>query len=227
MANSRFVVLDTETTGLDVQEGHRVIEIGCVAVENFQVTNDTFHRYLNPECAIDSEAEKVHGLTSAFLKDKPVFSEVASDFLDFIRGSELVIHNASFDVQFLNNELLLNGFEERVDAICTVVDSLEVAREKHSLQYNNLDALCKRYNIDTTERQKAHGALTDAKLLARVYVSMTAGEVGLFNEQDALVSQVPLTVADSTYERRNVVIVRATEEEVSQHDSYMASLAPN
>lgn len=227
MANSRFVVLDTETTGLDVQEGHRVIEIGCVAVENFQVTNDVFHSYLNPECAIDSEAEKVHGLTSAFLKDKPVFSDIASDFLDFIRGSDMVIHNASFDVQFLNNELLLNGFEERIDSICSVVDSLEVARKKHSLQYNNLDALCKRYNIDTTERQKAHGALIDAKLLARVYVSMTAGEVGLFNEQDALVAQVPLSVTDSVYEREHVLIVRATEEEIAVHESYMDSLAAN
>ncbi len=225
MANNRFVVLDTETTGLDVLEGHRVIEIGCVAVENFQVTDEIFHSYLNPECSIDSEAEKVHGLTSSFLQDKPVFTDIATEFLEFIRGTELVIHNASFDVQFLNNELQQNGFEERVDEICTVVDSLEIARKKHSLQYNNLDALCKRYNIDTADRQEAHGALIDAKLLARVYISMTAGEVGLFNEQDAMAGQVPLTMADSVYERKHVVVVRATLDEASIHESYMAELA--
>ena len=227
MALSRFIALDTETTGLEVQEGHRVIEIGCVVVENFQLTEETFHTYLNPERDIDPEAEKVHGLSESFLRDQPFFANVAVSFLDFVRGTELVIHNASFDIGFLNNELQLIGFKESIDDVCKVVDSLEVARKKHSLQYNNLDALCKRYNVDSTARADAHGALIDAQLLARVYIKMTAGEVGLFAEEDALKSSVPLSVADSAYERRNLVVVRATQSEIESHEAYLRSIAPS
>lgn len=224
MSANRFLVLDTETTGLDVHEGHRIIEVGCVEVENFQVTETVFHSYVNPEREIDSEAVKVHGLTLSRLADEPVFAEIAEDFLSFVRDNEIVIHNASFDIPFLNNELRLCGYEERVDQICNVVDSLEIAGRKHARQYNNLDALCRRYNVDTASRDDAHGALVDARLLARVYIKMTAGEVGLFNESEPTTSEDVTFVDKSFFERRTPVIVRATADEVAAHDEYVRNL---
>lgn len=224
MSAKRFLVLDTETTGLDVYEGHRIIEVGCVEVNNFQVTETVFHSYLNPEREIDSEAIKVHGLTRSRLAKEPVFAEIAEDFLNFVRDNEVVIHNASFDIPFLNNELKLCGYEERVDQICKVVDSLEIAGRKHARQYNNLDALCKRYNVDTASRDDAHGALVDARLLARVYIKMTAGEVGLFDESESQVGQDETLVDESVFERRTPVIVRATADEVAAHNEYVRAL---
>ncbi|MCY3884963.1 MAG: DNA polymerase III subunit epsilon [Gammaproteobacteria bacterium] len=224
MSAKRFLVLDTETTGLDVHEGHRIIEVGCVEVDNFQVTETVFHSYLNPEREIDSEAIRVHGLTLARLAKEPVFAEIAEDFLRFVRDNEVVIHNASFDIPFLNNELKLCGYDERVDQICKVVDSLEIAGRKHARQYNNLDALCKRYNVDTASRDEAHGALVDARLLARVYIKMTAGEVGLFDESEPTIDQHETMVDYSFFERRTPVIVRATAEELEAHNECVRTL---
>lgn len=224
MSARRFLVLDTETTGLDVDEGHRIIEVGCVEVDNFQITGKEFHSYVNPEREIDPEAQKVHGLTLDRLSKEPVFTEIADEFLEFVRDSEVVIHNASFDVPFLNHELRLSGCDERVEHICKVVDSLEIAGRKHSRQYNNLDALCKRYNVDTSTREEAHGALVDAKLLARVYIKMTAGEVGLFGDGESSETQTEVTVETTVIERENPVVVHATADEIALHEDYMRTI---
>ncbi|MCP5180307.1 MAG: DNA polymerase III subunit epsilon [Pseudomonadales bacterium] len=176
----RQVVLDTETTGLEAERGHRVIEIGAVEVVNRRVTRRHFHVYLNPERDIDPGAQEVHGLSAEFLADKPHFAEITEAFLDFITGAELIIHNAAFDVTFLDYELsLLPGGTRRIRDICTVTDSLAIARDKHPGQRNNLDALCRRYGVDNSARE-LHGALLDAEILADVYLAMTGGQVALF-----------------------------------------------
>ena len=180
----RQVILDTETTGLDVHEGHRVIEIGCVEVINRRRTSNTWHQYINPERSIERGAEEIHGITSADLVDKPVFKDVSGSFLEFVRGAELIIHNAEFDVGFLNNELSLAGRSEDVGELCEVVDSLLLARRLHPGQRNSLDALCRRYGVDNSARN-LHGALLDAQILADVYLAMTGGQgsLGLEEEQ--------------------------------------------
>ena len=172
----RQVVLDTETTGLEVSQGHRVIEIGCVEIVNRRLTGRHFHQYINPERDIDPGAIEVHGISNEFLADKPTFHRVAAAFLAFIEGAELVIHNASFDVGFLDSEL------KRVDAVapgvggrCRVVDTLLMARDRHPGQRNNLDSLCQRYHVDNSSRE-LHGALLDAEILADVYLAMTGGQ---------------------------------------------------
>ncbi len=224
MPASRFIVIDTETTGLDVRDGHRIIEIGCVAVDNFQVTGDSFHRYLNPECAIDPQATVVHGLRDQDVRNAPVFAEVAEEFLDYIRASEIVMHNASFDLEFLNEELRKAGHKQRIEDLCNVVDSLEIAQKKHGLQQNNLDVLCKRYNVDNVKRQEAHGALVDAELLAHVYIKMTAGEVGLFNVDAETESANAETLSIKNYARSNVIVVKSTPEELERHRAYLEEI---
>lgn len=176
----RQVVLDTETTGLSPSEGHRVIEIGAVELLNRRLTGQHFHHYLQPDRKIDPGAEEVHGISNEFLTDKPRFGDVAAEFLDFIAGAELVIHNASFDVGFLNAELarLEGGDFQRIDAVCTVLDTLPLARRLHPGQRNTLDALCRRYGVDNSGRS-LHGALLDAQILADVYLAMTGGQVTL------------------------------------------------
>ncbi len=175
----RQVVLDTETTGLESAEGHRVIEIGCVEVVGRRLTKRHFHVYLQPDREIDAGAIEVHGITNEFLADKPRFAEVAAEFMEFIRGAELVIHNAAFDVGFLNHELRRLGAEwGTIEAQCTVLDTLRLARDLHPGQKNNLDALCKRYGIDNA-RRVYHGALLDAEILADVYLAMTGGQTSL------------------------------------------------
>ena len=175
----RQIVLDTETTGLEVSLGHRIIEIGCVELENRRVTDKHWHFYINPEREIDSGAFDVHGISSEFLQDKPKFAEIGDDFLSFIKGAELIIHNAPFDIGFLNHELSLLGEPRRsVEDHCRVRDTLLLARQKHPGQKNNLDALCKRYEIDNSHRS-VHGALLDARILADVYLFMTGGQTSL------------------------------------------------
>jgi len=175
----RQIILDTETTGLEPRLGHRIIEIGCVEVIDRRVTGNRYHQYINPERDIDEGAEEVHGISTAFLADKPVFADVADDFLSFIRGAELVIHNAPFDVGFIDYELtLLNQQQNHVANICTVLDTLVLARKMHPGQKNNLDALCKRYDIDNSQRD-LHGALLDAEILAETYIAMTGGQTTL------------------------------------------------
>ena len=172
----RQVVLDTETTGLDPAQGHRVIEIGCIEIENRRLTGRHFHCYLNPDREIDEGAVQVHGITSAFLGDKPRFGQLANDFLQFVTGAELVIHNAPFDVGFLNSELrLIGNHYSKLEEYCSIVDTLAMARKKHPGQRNSLDALCKRYEVDNSQRE-LHGALLDAEILADVYLLMTGGQ---------------------------------------------------
>ncbi len=175
----RQIVLDTETTGLEVSLGHRIIEIGCVELINRRVTGNHWHHYLNPEREIDGGAFEVHGISNDFVADKPRFAELAEDFLAYVDGAELIIHNAPFDVGFLNDELArLDPPARGVDARCDILDTLVLARQKHPGQKNNLDALCKRYEIDNGHRS-LHGALLDARILADVYLAMTGGQTSL------------------------------------------------
>ena len=177
--SSRQIILDTETTGLETSEGHRIIEIGCVELIDRKYTHNNFHYYLNPDREIDAGAQEVHGISSQFLQDKPRFSEIKDQFFQYINGAELVIHNAAFDVGFIEAEYaLVNGEPFDISAICTVVDSLQVARKLHPGQKNNLDSLCKRYYIDNSQRT-LHGALLDAEILADVYLAMTGGQTSL------------------------------------------------
>ncbi|MFA7387782.1 MAG: DNA polymerase III subunit epsilon [Thiohalobacteraceae bacterium] len=175
----RQIVLDTETTGLEPAEGHRIIEIGCIELDNRRATGRRFQQYLQPDRAIDEGAVEVHGITNEFLADKPRFADIVDDFLEFIRGAELIIHNAPFDIGFLNHELhLLSGVHGVIDNHCTVLDTLALARRLHPGQKNNLDALCRRYTVDNSRRE-LHGALLDAEILADVYLAMTGGQVTL------------------------------------------------
>ncbi|MCZ6894437.1 MAG: DNA polymerase III subunit epsilon [Gammaproteobacteria bacterium] len=175
----RQIVLDTETTGLEPSQGHRIIEIGCVEIVDRRISNTRFQRYLNPGREIDAGAVEVHGITLEDLRDKPVFAEIATDFIEFVRGAELVIHNAPFDVGFINAEFdVLGAAWGLIEDYCTVFDTLKLARETHPGQRNSLDALCRRYEIDNTHRE-IHGALLDAELLAEVYLAMTGGQGAL------------------------------------------------
>ena len=173
----RQIVLDTETTGIDPKEGHRIIEIGCVEVVNRRLTGNHFHVYINPGRHIEQEAIEVHGITNEFLTDKPTFAQVAQEFVNFIKGAQLVIHNAPFDVGFMDHEFGMEPSTKGVitNQICDVLDTLTLARQMHPGQKNNLDALCKRYGIDNSHRT-LHGALLDAEILADVYLLMTGGQ---------------------------------------------------
>ncbi len=180
----RQIVLDTETTGLEPKQGHRIIEIGCVELNNRRKTNNHYQQYLNPEREIEDGAYDVHGISNEFLADKPVFADAAQEFIDFIRDSELIIHNAPFDVGFINAELKRLGRQwGKVEDHCTVVDTLLMAREMHPGQKNSLDALCKRYEIDNSQRD-LHGALLDAQILLDVYLVMTGGQTDLLLHDD-------------------------------------------
>lgn len=175
----RQIVLDTETTGLEVSLGHRIIEIGCVELLDRRVTGNHWHYYFNPEREIDAGAYEVHGISNEFLQDKHRFAELAEDFYEYVRGAELIIHNAAFDVGFLNHEMtLLQASHQPLEEICSLLDTLLLARQKHPGQKNNLDALCKRYDIDNSQRS-LHGALLDARILADVYLAMTGGQTSL------------------------------------------------
>ncbi len=180
----RQIVLDTETTGLETSAGHRLIEIGAVEIVNRRLTGKRYHQYLNPEREIDAGAIEVHGITIEELRDKPRFADIAESLIEFVRGAELVIHNAPFDVGFLNYELELLGERApvaRIEDCCTVIDTLALARELHPGQKNDLDSLCKRYGVDNAART-LHGALLDAELLAEVYLAMTGGQSALFDD---------------------------------------------
>jgi DNA polymerase-3 subunit epsilon len=217
----RQVVLDTETTGLDFRLGDRVIEIGCVELLNRKLTGQRFHRYINPEREVEAGALAVHGLSTEFLQDKPRFGEIADEFLDFIRGAELVIHNAAFDVGFLNNELALQQEASLEQACLGVVDTLKMARELHPGRRNSLDALCERYAIDNSGRT-LHGALLDAELLAEVYLAMTRGQESLIMEMDAVASPGPHT--GLTAQQLPLRVVRASAVELAEHERVLAEI---
>ncbi|NHA15486.1 DNA polymerase III subunit epsilon [Thioalkalivibrio sp. XN279] len=222
----RQIVLDTETTGLEPAEGHRIIEIGCLELVNRRLTGRKFHQYLNPEREIDRAAEDVHGLSNTFLADKPRFAEVAAEFLEFVQGAELVIHNAAFDLGFLDAELArLAPPGPTMGEICGVLDTLMLARQLHPGQRNSLDALCKRFAIDNSNRE-LHGALLDAQLLADVYLVMTGG-------QAELVLGAEESTAAGTGRRKpkqvrrkglKLVVQRASEEELAAHEAALDRL---
>lgn len=216
----RQVVLDTETTGLEVERGHRVIEIGCVEMVGRRRTARTFHRFVNPDRAIDEAAEEVHGISREMLADKPKFVEVVAEFLDFIDGAELIIHNADFDVGFLNNELKLAGVEVALQERCEVLDTLTLARQMHPGQRNSLDALCRRYHIDNSGRD-LHGALLDAQLLADVYLAMTGGQVSLSLDDANVASEAHRAAGQIDRTGLNIVIRRASQDEVDAHEQYL------
>ncbi len=178
MLHNKLIMLDTETTGLRPQDGHRIIEIGALVVYNREVTEEHYHQYINPMHKVDEEALAVHGLSNEFLSDKPMFERIVDDFIAFVSGAELVIHNAAFDVGFLNHEFKLCRKNIQLEDICKITDSLAYAKKKHPGAKNNLDALCKRYGI-SNEHRTLHGALLDSEILAQVYLAMTGGQTKL------------------------------------------------
>ena len=222
----RQVVLDTETTGLEPSQGHRIIEIGCVELINRRLTGNRYHQYVQPDRDIDEAAVEIHGITNDFLADKPRFAEIAEDFLGFIRGAELIIHNAPFDVGFINHELqLLGGESGQVSDHCSVLDTLEQARQLHPGQRNNLDALCKRYGIDNSQRE-LHGALLDAEILADVYLAMTGGQVSLSLEGVREAGATRAAVATRVNpDRPPLPVIRASIEELAAHQRYLREMA--
>ena len=221
----RQVVLDTETTGLEVEQMHRVIEIGCVELFNRRLTGRTYHQYLNPERDIDEGAQQVHGLSRDRLAKEPVFAAVHADFLEFIRDAELIIHNAPFDIAFLNAELARIEVQHRVEEVCRVLDTLALARKMHPGQRNNLDALCKRYSVDNSHRDY-HGALLDARILAEVYLSMTGGQAHftLSAESDTALSRARQAAPARAGGELPIVIIRASDEELAAHEHALALL---
>ncbi len=214
----RQVVLDTETTGLEVSKGHRVIEIGCVEPSNRRRTRETYHQYVQPDREIDEAAEGVHGISQEMLADKPRFAEVAEAFIEFVSGAELIIHNADFDVGFLDNEFRTAGLNStRIASVCTVIDTLPMAREIHPGQRNSLDALCKRYNVDNSGRNY-HGALLDAQLLADVYLAMTGGQGALSFEREAATQDARSgAVVPIDRSGLELTVLRATEADLKAH----------
>jgi DNA polymerase-3 subunit epsilon len=222
----RQIILDTETTGIDPRQGHRIIEIGCVEMINRRLTGNNFHVYVNPRRAIEDEAIGVHGITNEFLKDKPLFKDIADEFFDYIKGGELVIHNAPFDIGHMDNEfgILWQDWTGTED-FCPVVDTLVMARDLHPGQKNNLDALCRRYEIDNTHRM-LHGALLDSEILADVYLQMTGGQVDMDLAQQ-LLNAGNADSSQTMVKQRNLNVVYATENEILEHDSRLALIEEN
>lgn len=224
----RQIILDTETTGLSPQQGHRIIEIGCVELMNRRLTGKVLHHYLQPDRAIDAGAMQVHGITEAFLQGKPRFHEIVQELKNFLKGAELIIHNAPFDVGFLENEfLLLQEIEwQTLTNHCLITDTLLLARQKHPGQRNNLDALCKRYNIDNTHRDK-HGALLDAHILAEVYLAMTGGQEVLSLEEalpNAVMTQAAEDLANVSSNYISLPIIQASAEELQAHEAFLTAM---
>nr|WP_298725183.1 DNA polymerase III subunit epsilon [uncultured Steroidobacter sp.] len=222
----RQVILDTETTGLEPEQGHRIIEIGCVELVNRRKSGRTFHRYLRPDREVDRGAIQVHGLTNEFLAQQPRFADIVDELLEFISGAELIIHNAAFDLAFLDAELKrLPGPPRQMRKLCNVIDTLPLARQLHPGQRNSLDALCKRYDIDNSHRE-LHGALLDAQILLEVYLAMTGGQTALVlgetSETSTTVAFEP--VAPIMRPRGVLRVVRATEEELVAHERMLTTI---
>ncbi|MCB1827303.1 MAG: DNA polymerase III subunit epsilon [Coxiellaceae bacterium] len=222
----RQIVLDTETTGLSPEAGHRIIEIGAVELVNRRLTGNNYHHYINPEREVDVEAFQVHGISNEFLEDKPVFAELIDAFIAYIDGAELIIHNAPFDVGFLNHEFkLISPKYRNIAHYCVVLDTLAMAKKKHPGQRNNLDALCKRYDVNNDNRV-LHGALLDAEILADVYLRMTGGQINLFAAETTTE-----TKTINTHDGHNKVareqplpVISASAEECRLHEAFMARI---
>ncbi len=223
----RQIILDTETTGLDPAQGHRVIEIGCVEMVNRRLTNRTFHVYINPERDIDPEAVAVHGITSEFLADKPTFAGIVEEFIDFARDAEVIAHNASFDVGFLNAELRRIPGAPSMEQLMVggaPIDTLALAREKRPGKRNSLDALCRDYKVDASERQ-LHGALLDAELLTRVYLEMTREQSHMFGSQEASNTRThDESVSVLNVEGRTPMVIQPSEEERACHQALLSTM---
>src|SRR5688572_15982803 len=222
----RQIVLDTETTGLEPNAGHRIIEIGCVELVNRKPTSNRFHRYINPEREVDRGALEVHGIENDFLATQPKFAEVAAELVEFLSGAELVIHNADFDIEFLNHELKrLPSMPQEIRDRCGVLDTLALARRMHPGQRNSLDALAKRYNVDNSKRE-LHGALLDAQILADIYLAMTGGQVSLSLDTDEPRAAVNQAV-ELRLDRRGLAlpVLHATAEELCAHEAMLAVIA--
>ncbi len=220
----RQIVLDTETTGLNPAKGHRIIEIGCIEISNRRLTEKRFHYYLQPDRKIDAEASAVHGIKNQFLQDKPRFADIVNEFMDFIKDAELIIHNANFDVGFINHELkfLRQNFKP-LDHYCQITDSLALARKRHPGQKNNLDALCKRYNVDNSNRQ-LHGALLDSEILAEVYLAMTGGQVSLLVQENKAQSNGETVIKRISGNRAVLMVIAPTDEELQAHEQRLAAI---
>jgi DNA polymerase-3 subunit epsilon len=224
----RQIVLDTETTGLETSQDHRIIEIGCVELVGRKLTGRHYHQYVNPQRKVDVGAMEVHGITDQFLEDKPLFETVAREFLEFVDGADLVIHNAPFDVGFINHEIAkLNGAYQAIESGCRIIDTLALARQKHPGQKNNLDALCKRYGVDNSQRD-LHGALLDAEILADVYLLMTGGQVNLNisgqQASDGGQDNSNSGIRRLAQGRQPLRVVTASQEEVELHQQKLEAI---
>lgn len=225
--STRQIVLDTETTGLRVEDGHRVIEIGCVELIDRKFTGKQLQYYINPEREVEAGALAVHGITNEFLRDKPVFTSIVDEWMNFINGAELIIHNAPFDLGFLDYELMLTRQQWKpLKDYCNILDTLQLARRLHVGQRNSLDALCKRYGIDNSKRDM-HGALLDAHLLAHVYLTMTGGQGSFFdssNTNNSTTTRQQESVTAQTLDGHKLIVQKSTEEERAEHRNYLALL---
>jgi DNA polymerase-3 subunit epsilon len=224
----RQIVLDTETTGLETSQDHRIIEIGCVELINRKLTGKHYHQYINPERNVDEGAMQVHGITDEFLQDKPLFANIVDDFLAFVGDSELVIHNAPFDVGFIDHELSkLPKQPKSIANLCHIVDTLALARNKHPGQRNNLDALCKRYMVDNSQRD-LHGALLDAEILADVYLVMTGGQVNLNISDQSSVDEGAVSASSGIKrlpaDRSPLKVIKASDAELASHNNKLETI---
>ncbi len=220
----RQIVLDTETTGLATSQGHRIIEIGCIEIMNRRFTGREYHSFLNPERDIDEGAEAVHGISRAELESQPRFSDIADEFLEFIKDGELIIHNADFDVGFLEYELMLMKHPQaKISEHATVLDTLSFAHRLHPGQRNSLDALCKRYDVDAS-RRNVHGALIDAELLAKVYLAMTGGQAALSLDHEVVKTTTASVENQTSRPEQNLVVIRANDEENAAHEALLEKM---
>ncbi|GMR20179.1 MAG: DNA polymerase III subunit epsilon [Gammaproteobacteria bacterium] len=223
----RQIVLDTETTGLDPSRGHRIIEIGCVELINRRLTGNNYHQYILPDREIDAGAIEVHGITNEFLADKPRYPDIAADFIEYVKGAELIIHNAPFDAGFLNAEFVSMDKKNpiTIESLCRITDTLKMARTLHPGQKNSLDALCKRYEVDNSSRA-LHGALLDSEILADVYLAMTGGQTGLFEDRLGVskMGDDATRIRRLDADRPRLPIVGPTEEELAEHRAWIAKM---
>lgn len=225
MSSNRQIMLDTETTGVNIAEGNRIIEIGAVEVLNREITGSSYQQYINPQRDSEAGALEVHGITTEFLSDKPLFEQIVDEFIAYVKGAELVIHNAGFDVGFINHEFTLCGKDIKIEDICSITDSLEYARDKHPGARNSLDALCKRYGV-INDHRTLHGALLDSQILAEVYLLMTGGQT-LLNLDDTAHSH---SVSGMSIDLQNLSplrVVKASEEEIREHNDWLDKMSDN